>query len=125
MATITKKKGGAYRIKTSGEGEATDTYDEVSLWTHASDVTFDDNETLVQKISDMTSYVSGTLIAGDHALTVWGVPVDSMVDIYVPDAYMKTLIPESISRTGENGLGIHFPSTVSLSENVEIRVRYF
>lgn len=125
MATITKKKGGAYRVKTSGEGASEDTYDEVSLWTHASDVTFDDNKTLVQKISDMTSYVSGTLIAGNHGLTVWGVPVDSMVDIYVPDAYMKTLIPESISRTGENGLGITFPSSVSLSENVEIRVRYF
>lgn len=123
--TITKKKGGAYRVKTSGEGTQDDTYDEVSLWTHASDVTFDDNQTLVQKISDMTSYASGTLTAGNHELTIWNVPIDSMVDIYVPDAYMRTLIPESISRTGQNGLGIHFPSSVSLSEDVEIRVRYF
>ena len=121
MAIITKKKGGAYRVKTSGEGAATDTYDEISLWTHASDVTFDDNQTLVQKL---TGYASGTLNAGNHQVTIWGVPIDSMVDIYVPDEYIRILIPESITRTGLNGLGITFPSSVSLSTSVEIRVRY-
>lgn len=120
MATITKKKGGAYRVKTSGEGASEDTYDEVSLWTHASDVTFDDNKSLVDKMG----YASGTLQAGQHALTITGnnIYADGMIDIYVPDQYMRTLVPEIVTH-GNVWCTISFPSTVSLSEDVEIRVR--
>ena len=126
MAIITKKKGGAYRVKTSGEGAATDTYDEISLWTHASDVTFDDNQTLVQK---MTGYASGTLNAGGYQVMVRGtspIPTDSMIDIYVPDEYIRILVPETITRTQDGGVGITFPESVSplITTNVEIRVRY-
>ena len=116
MATITRKKGGAYRVNT-GEG----TWDEVSHWTHASDVTFDDNKTLVQKLEE---YASGTLVSHNHQLTIWGVPVSSMIDIYVPDQYIRVLIPETITRTVDNGLGITFSSSVDLPNDVEIRVRY-
>lgn len=121
MATITRKKGGAYRVKTTDGGSSADTYDEISLWTHASDVTFDDNKTLVQKIS---GYDSGILPAGYHELTIWGnyIYEDGMIDIYVPDAYMKVLIPDVITRNG-NSVGITFPASVSLTEDVEIRVR--
>ncbi len=118
MAIITKKKGGAYRVNT-GEG----TWDEVSHWTHASDVTFDDNKTLVQKLEE---YASGTLLAGGNQVMVRTVPLDSMVDIYVPDEYIRILIPETITRTQDGGLGITFPESVKslITSNVEIRVRY-
>ena len=125
MATITKKKGGAYRVKTGTQGNV-DLYDEISLWTHASDVTFDDNQTLVQKL---TGYATGTLQAGGYQVMVRsasGIPADSMIDIYVPDEYIRILVPETITRTQDGGVGITFPESVRtlITNDVEIRVRY-
>lgn len=120
MATVIKRKGGAYRVKTGSQGNV-DFYDEISLWTHASDVTFDDNKTLVEK---MSGYASGTLVAGTHQVTIQDniITPNGMLDIYVPDEYIKVLIPESISR-GNYSVTITFASSVSLQNDVEIRVR--
>ena len=119
-ATIAKRKGGAYRVKTGTQGNV-DFYDEISLWTHASDVTFDDNKTLVEK---MSGYASGTLTAGTHQVTIQDniITTTGMLDIYVPDEYIKILVPDSISRSN-NTVTITFDSSVSLQSNVEIRVR--
>ena len=116
MATITKVKGGAYRVKTSGEGASTDTYDEVSLWSHADDVTFDDNKTLSSKFA----YASGTLTAGQTTLTITSplITTDGMLDIYVPNAFCK-VTPNTISQS--NGtVTLTFPEQ---SSNMEVRVR--
>lgn len=119
-ATITKKKGGAYRVKTGTQGNV-DLYDEISLWTHASDVTFDDNKTLVEKIS---GYASGSLQAGTNQVTIQDniITPNGMLDIYVPDEYIRVLIPEAITRSN-NSVTITFASSVSLQTNVPIRVR--
>ena len=111
MATITRKKGGAYRVNT-GEG----TWDEVSHWTHASDVTFDDNKTLENKYQ----YASDTLEAGETTVVIWSslITADGMLDIYVPVEFC-TVTPTAITQS--NGMvTITFPAQ---SANMEVRVR--
>ena len=117
---INFKKNGAYRVKTSGEGDATDTYDQISLWTHASDVTFDDNKTLASKLS----YAAGVLQAGEAAVTIQGnnIYATGMIDVYVPDAYIRSLVPSEITH-GDGFCTIAFPASAVQAVDVEVRVR--
>lgn len=116
MATITKKTGGAYRVKTGTSGN-TDLYDEISLWTDPTDVTFPDGKNLKNKVYD---YASGTLVAGHTYVTITSnlITADGMLDIYVPDEFCK-VSPDSIHQA--NGyVVLTFPTQ---AEDMEVRVR--
>lgn len=113
---ITKVTGSAYRVKTGSSGN-NDLYDEVSLWTDSTDVTFPDGKNLKNKIYD---YASGTLVAGQTSLTITSALIteNGMLDIYVPNAFCK-VTPNTISQS--NGtVTLTFPAQ---SSNMEVRVR--
>ena len=94
-------KNQAYRVNTG-----VDSYDKISLWTHAEDVEMQDGVELADKFK----FISGVLRAGSTTVTLRDdvITSDGHIEIYVPSEFIK-VTPDEIIEQVDGSITIAFP----------------